>query len=169
MFKEEPSPPVDLLDMQEEESLATETSMEKESLDDFDSLELDEEADTEDREDFAKFLEELDDYDSGEETLLPEQPLERKEPDKPVAREQEKFEIKEELPKKETRRSEDLEESQDAKEKFVTPTLGEIYAAQGQYSKAVTVFERLLKQNPNEERFRVKLEYLKKKLQEEQN
>ncbi len=55
------------------------------------------------------------------------------------------------------------------KEKFVTPTLGEIYAAQGQYAKAISVFEMLLKKNPDNEWYRQKLEYLRKKLQEEKN
>ncbi|MBN2356323.1 tetratricopeptide repeat protein, partial [candidate division KSB1 bacterium] len=53
------------------------------------------------------------------------------------------------------------------KEKFVTPTLGEIYAAQGQYAKAISVFEMLLKKNPDNDWYRTKLEYLRKRLQEE--
>lgn len=53
------------------------------------------------------------------------------------------------------------------KEKFVTPTLGEIYAAQGQYAKAISVFELLLKKNPENEWYKTKLDYLKKKNQEE--
>jgi len=52
------------------------------------------------------------------------------------------------------------------KEKFVTPTLGEIYAAQGQYAKAISVFELLLKKSPDNEWYKTKLEYLKKKSQE---
>jgi tetratricopeptide (TPR) repeat protein len=43
-------------------------------------------------------------------------------------------------------------ESKDrTKEKFVTPTLGEIYAAQGQYEKAIDVFEMLSKRHPENE------------------
>ncbi|HOY44976.1 MAG TPA: tetratricopeptide repeat protein [bacterium] len=53
------------------------------------------------------------------------------------------------------------------KEKFVTPTLGEIYAAQGQYAKAINVFEMLLKKNPENEWYRTKLEYLRKRLEDE--
>jgi tetratricopeptide (TPR) repeat protein len=53
------------------------------------------------------------------------------------------------------------------KEKFVTPTLGEIYAAQGQYAKAINVFEMLLKKNPENEWYRTKLAYLRKRLEEE--
>ena len=53
--------------------------------------------------------------------------------------------------------------------KFFTPTLGEIYAAQGQYAKAITVFEGLLKKDPQNQVYRQKLEYLKKKLDEQQN
>jgi tetratricopeptide (TPR) repeat protein len=55
------------------------------------------------------------------------------------------------------------------KEKFVTPTLGEIYAAQGQYAKAINVFELLLKKNPDNEWYKTKLDYLKKKLQEDRS
>ncbi len=54
------------------------------------------------------------------------------------------------------------------KGKFYTPTLGEIYAAQGQYSKAIAVFETLIKSNPENELYRQKLDYLRKKLQEQQ-
>lgn len=53
------------------------------------------------------------------------------------------------------------------KEKFVTPTLGEIYAAQGQYAKAINVFEMLLKKNPENEWYRTKLEYLRKRQEDE--
>lgn len=55
------------------------------------------------------------------------------------------------------------------KEKFVTPTLGEIYAAQGQYAKAINVFELLLKKNPENEWYKTKLDYLRKKLQEDRS
>ncbi len=55
------------------------------------------------------------------------------------------------------------------KDKFVTPTLGEIYAAQGQYSKAINVFELLLEKTPDNEFYKSKLEYLKKKQSEENN
>ncbi|HPG38336.1 MAG TPA: tetratricopeptide repeat protein [bacterium] len=55
------------------------------------------------------------------------------------------------------------------KDKFVTPTLGEIYAAQGQYSKAISVFELLLEKSPDNEFYKSKLEYLKKKQSEENN
>ncbi len=55
------------------------------------------------------------------------------------------------------------------KEKFVTPTLGEIYAAQGQYVKAINVFELLLKKHPDNEWYKTKLDYLKKRLTEEEN
>jgi tetratricopeptide (TPR) repeat protein len=56
----------------------------------------------------------------------------------------------------------------DTKEKFVTPTLGEIYAAQGQYAKAISVFEVLQKRHPDNEWYASKLEYLRKRLTEEQ-
>jgi hypothetical protein len=55
------------------------------------------------------------------------------------------------------------------REKIVTPTLGEIYAAQGQYTKAIGVFELLCKKEPNNRHYREKIDYLKKRLQETQN
>ncbi len=54
-------------------------------------------------------------------------------------------------------------------EKIVTPTLGEIYAAQGQYAKAISVFELLLKKHPDNEVFFQKIEILKRKLEESKN
>ncbi len=51
-------------------------------------------------------------------------------------------------------------------DKIVTPTLGEIYAAQGQYGKAIDVFETLIKKNPDNEFYIKKLEVLKRKLDE---
>jgi tetratricopeptide (TPR) repeat protein len=59
------------------------------------------------------------------------------------------------------------DEPSESKEKFVTPTLGEIYAAQGQYAKAINVFELLQKKNPDNEWYRSKLEYLRKRLKEQ--
>ena len=63
---------------------------------------------------------------------------------------------------------EDEKESEDQpKNKIVSPTLGEIYAAQGQYAKAIKIYEDLLQNNPeDEERYRKKIEDLKKKLDE---
>jgi tetratricopeptide (TPR) repeat protein len=52
------------------------------------------------------------------------------------------------------------------REKIVTTTLGEIYAAQGQFAKAIGVFELLLRKDPNNRAYRDKIEYLKKRLQE---
>jgi len=49
--------------------------------------------------------------------------------------------------------------------KIVSPTLGEIYAAQGQYAKAIKIYETLINNNPKEEsRYREKIEALQKKL-----
>ena len=62
---------------------------------------------------------------------------------------------------------EDKPNAEKPKEKFVTPTLGEIYAAQGQYAKAISVFEMLMKKNPENEWYRTKLEYLRKRLEDE--
>ncbi|MBN1480440.1 hypothetical protein EH223_20495 [candidate division KSB1 bacterium] len=58
-------------------------------------------------------------------------------------------------------------ESESNKGKFFTPTLGEIYAAQGQYAKAISVFETLIKNDPENDWYLSKLEYLKKKLAEQ--
>ncbi|MFQ5601873.1 MAG: tetratricopeptide repeat protein [bacterium] len=52
------------------------------------------------------------------------------------------------------------------REKIVTPTLGEIYAAQGQYAKAIGVFELLVKKHPDNQVYSQKIEILKKKLEE---
>ncbi len=54
-------------------------------------------------------------------------------------------------------------------EKIVTPTLGEIYAAQGQYAKAIDVFEVLMKKYPKNEAFPQKIKLLKQKLEEQKN
>ncbi len=54
------------------------------------------------------------------------------------------------------------------KEKIVTPTLGEIYAAQHQYAKAIGVYEILRRKEPNNELYKQKIEYLQKKLEESQ-
>lgn len=51
-------------------------------------------------------------------------------------------------------------------DKIVTPTLGEIYAAQGQYSKALDVFETLIKKHPDNEFYIQKIAMLKQKLAE---
>lgn len=54
------------------------------------------------------------------------------------------------------------------KEPIVTATLGEIYAAQGHYSKAIGVYEILLKKDPQNQHYKTKIEALQKK-QEEQD
>ncbi len=55
------------------------------------------------------------------------------------------------------------------REKIVTPTLGEIYAAQGQFAKAINVFEMLLKKDPTNEAYLEKIEYLKQRLEDNQD
>lgn len=50
--------------------------------------------------------------------------------------------------------------------KIVTSTLGEIYAAQGQFEKAIEVYEALLEKSPNESRFKDKIADLQKRLKE---
>jgi len=49
--------------------------------------------------------------------------------------------------------------------KIVTPTLGEIYTAQGQYDKALSVFEELLQKDPDNERYKEKIADLKNKIE----
>ncbi|MBN1560723.1 tetratricopeptide repeat protein [candidate division KSB1 bacterium] len=65
----------------------------------------------------------------------------------------------------------DREKQQDDRQKgkFITPTLGEIYAAQGQYAKAISVFETLIKNDPDNDWYQSKLDYLRKKLAEQNN
>ena len=58
---------------------------------------------------------------------------------------------------------------QTEREKIVTPTLGEIYAAQGQYAKAINVFEVLLKSDPANAVYLEKLNYLTRRKEENQN
>ena len=50
--------------------------------------------------------------------------------------------------------------------KIVTSTLGEIYAVQGQFDKAIQVYEALLEKNPNDQKYLDKIADLKKKLRE---
>ena len=61
----------------------------------------------------------------------------------------------------------DIQEEKKDTAAIVTPTLGEIYAAQGHYAKAIGVYEILLKKDPQNEAYREKIQYLKKKLAEE--
>ena len=49
---------------------------------------------------------------------------------------------------------------------IVSPTLGEIYTAQGQYAKAIKVYETLLEKKPGEKQYEEKIEELKRKLKE---
>ncbi len=49
---------------------------------------------------------------------------------------------------------------------ILSPTLGEIYAAQGQYAKAINVYKNLLLKYPGEARYILKIEELNKKLAE---
>ncbi|MFQ5676605.1 MAG: tetratricopeptide repeat protein, partial [bacterium] len=51
-------------------------------------------------------------------------------------------------------------------DKIVTPTLGEIYAAQGQFAKAIDVFETLRKKHPDNDFYLKKIDLLKRKLAE---
>ncbi len=64
-----------------------------------------------------------------------------------------------------------VDEDTDAisRDKIVTPTLGEIYAAQGQYAKAISVFELLLKKDQSNAGFQEKIVFLRQKLKESAN
>lgn len=59
--------------------------------------------------------------------------------------------------------------NRDKGDKIVTPTLGEIYAAQGQYSKAIDVFETLIKKHPDNDFYHEKIAMLKQKLAEQRD
>jgi len=52
------------------------------------------------------------------------------------------------------------------REPIVTPTLGEIYAAQGHFDKAIRVYEILISKNPDNETYRQRIEELRRKLEE---
>ena len=54
-------------------------------------------------------------------------------------------------------------------DKIVTTTLGEIYAAQGQLSKAIYVFETLLKKHPENKAYKQKISFLKHKLAQQKD
>lgn len=60
-------------------------------------------------------------------------------------------------------------EMQRKKEKIVTSTLGEIYAAQHQYAKAIGVYEILRRKDPDNEFYKQKIDYLQKKLEDSQS
>ena len=52
-----------------------------------------------------------------------------------------------------------------SEKRIISPTLGEIYAAQGQYSKAVKVYEMLIQKKPeSESKYSKKIDELKKKM-----
>ncbi len=57
--------------------------------------------------------------------------------------------------------------SSSTKESLATPTLGEIYAAQRQYAKAIGVYELLLKKDPDNETYKQKIEQLRQRMEEE--
>ena len=77
----------------------------------------------------------------------------------------------EEEKEEERREAPELEEAEGRtpRPSIVTPTLGEIYAAQGQYAKAIGVFEVLREKEPDNPEWPKKIEMLKKKLAESQS
>ncbi|MBN2028949.1 tetratricopeptide repeat protein [bacterium] len=54
----------------------------------------------------------------------------------------------------------------DKEQKIISPTLGEIYKAQGQYAKAIRIYETLLKKSPQEKRYQDEIDKLKQKLKD---
>ncbi len=127
-------------------------------------------------EDFSSFLTALDEKESVEEKFDLEQTTLERQPEPQLFEEPEEEQEEEPF----TQMSAESEEEDKMmpgthvdlsrpKEKFVTPTLGEIYAAQGQYAKAINVFELLLKKHPDNEWYKTKLDYLKNRLTEEEN
>lgn len=115
--------------------------------------------------DFLSSLNDEEDVQSPETSVTEE----KAEPETPEVQEVEEREDEEvdQMDIEETTISAPTEKAEKPKEKFVTPTLGEIYAAQGQYEKAINVFELLVEKHPDNEWYRTKLEYLKKRLEEE--
>jgi tetratricopeptide (TPR) repeat protein len=59
-----------------------------------------------------------------------------------------------------------LKSEEMAEGKIVTSTLGEIYAVQGQFEKAIRVYEALLEKFPHEQKYIDKIAELKKKMKE---
>ncbi len=158
----EPEPPV----LEEQQKPDEEASSEDQSTIEEEDTELEEEIDSrvfdslDDEDDFEDFLASLEEEEEEEEVeknagVEPREtppPPQKHEPAAPV-------EMAGDI------RDEDSEKSKD---KFVTPTLGEIYAAQGQYEKAIEVFRVLAEKHPENEWYQTKLEYLQKKQQEDE-
>ncbi len=90
-------------------------------------------------------------------------PVEENEKEKPPEPEPKIKDNEPETPKKE---SPPVSEKDKKKTKIMTPTLGEIYAAQGQFDKAIKVYENLLEKAPDNKHYQGKIEELKKKLKD---
>ena len=78
----------------------------------------------------------------------------------------EKVDIRPEPVKADTEESKEKKTPSLNKEPIVTSTLGEIYAAQGHFAKAISVYEILLKKNPGNQFYEEKIEDLKQKKEE---
>jgi tetratricopeptide (TPR) repeat protein len=50
--------------------------------------------------------------------------------------------------------------------KILTPTLGEIYIAQGQFDKALDVYQKLLEMHPNEKKYQEKIAFIQEKMKD---
>lgn len=110
---------------------------------------------------------------SSERTSRPERPEEPQAPEKPGVEHSAPEPAAEPAQMESGHKTEDAQETDEEPEehptqpapKIVTPTLGEIYAAQGQFDKAVAVFEELLQQNPDEQRYKDKIAELKRSME----
>jgi len=75
--------------------------------------------------------------------------------------------ISEPKPEPEPEPEEDADNGEKSSLKIVSPTLGEIYSAQGQFKKAIQVYEILIEKYPEDtEKYTQKINELKKKLEE---
>lgn len=86
---------------------------------------------------------------SVQDTSEKEKPEKSPEPEKPVADSH--------TPKEKTK-----EEKSTKEDNLVTPTLGEIYSAQGQIGKAIEVYKKLLEKHPNNKKYQKKIQELEK-------
>jgi tetratricopeptide (TPR) repeat protein len=50
--------------------------------------------------------------------------------------------------------------------KILTPTLGEIYIAQGQFDKALDIYQKLLEMHPNEKKYQEKIAFIQEKIKD---
>ncbi len=95
----------------------------------------------------------------GEEETKPE--VEEDKPSPGSEPEIEKVEPSVELPEEETTEEQEPDKPKFGRPPILTPTLGEIYISQGRFEEAREVFEKLLEKDPENDRYRRKLEEVK--------